>query len=395
MNRIQTASLQVNTLPIPTWRHLKMNGCELNISYEQAPFLLSREMLVLEKEGVLQRIPAFSKQEEKRHERTIRGFKEKREVTADTQIKESRKIQEETQGQSLTSFVQNHSNSSYRVCIKEGQERETPFILNYLLDENSPTLIETLDVDMEPESRATLIRSLRTSKEVKSFFHAGSTKVHVGSHANLTILHLRFFDEGATDLDELYVTLDEGSTFTLVEIVMGSAQSYIDTHVEMRGGESECTIGCINVVDKQGLADFNFHVEQKGVGTKSSLLVRGALLDSASKLFRGTIDFHKGCKGSKGSEDEYSVLLSPTVKNRSVPLILCGEEDVEGVHAVSSGRLDHNALFYLTSRGIDEKRAKKLLVEAQLHPILAMVSDEHVLSEIQGQLSRRLDSHAQ
>ncbi|MDY0288135.1 MAG: SufD family Fe-S cluster assembly protein [Sphaerochaeta sp.] len=371
MSTIQTASLEVNLLPVPTWRHLKMNGCSLDISFEQEPFFPSTGMLALEKEGVLQRIPDFSKQ-----------GREKAVGEGKPEI------------QALTSFVQKNCNlPPYQVGVKEGQELEDPLMMDYLLDGNSPTLIETLEVDMGPRSSATLIRSFRTSQNTGSFFHAGSTRVHVGKKANLTLLHMRFLDEGTTDLDELYVTLEEEATFTLVEIVMGSAQSYIDTHVAMQGHGSECTIGCINVVDKQGSADFNFHVEHQGAMTNSSLLVRGALMDNASKLFRGTIDFHKGCKGSKGSEDEYSVLLSPSVKNRSVPLILCAEEDVEGSHAVSSGRLDHNALFYLTSRGIDEKNAKRLLVEAQLYPILAMVSDEQILSEIQGQLSKRLDSY--
>lgn len=369
MNRIQTATLEVNTLPVPTWRHLKMNGCSVDISYEQTAFTPSEEFLALEKKGVLQRMPAFSKQK--------------------TYTKEG------VQGQSLTAFVQEHNNVSYRVHIGEGDRQGQILTLNHFLDEDNPTLIENLSIEVEPDSRATLIRSLRSSEGGASYFHAGSTMIHVGSHAELTLFYLRFLDEGATDLDELHVTLEEKSRFTLVEIVMGSAQSYIDTHVTMQGGSSECFIGCMHVVDKQGLADFNFHVEHKAVHTNSSLLIRGALLDNASKLFRGTIDFHKGCMGSKGSEDEYCVLLSPSVKNRSVPLILCGEEDVEGSHAVSSGRLDHNALFYLTSRGIDEKKAKRLLVEAQLYPILAMVSDEHVSSEIQDRLARRLDSHAQ
>ncbi|HKL58258.1 MAG TPA: SufD family Fe-S cluster assembly protein [Sphaerochaeta sp.] len=383
MNKIQTVSLQANILPVPTWRHLKMNGCALDISYEQASFSPSKEMLALEKEGVLQRIPSISRQGE-----------EGQTSIGEPAIK-IREYRENTQGQYLSSFVQEHNNTSLRVCIKEGQRRKEPLVMNYLFDEDNPTLIESLVVDMEAQSSATLIRTLRTSPEGGSFFHAGSTRIHVGSHAKLTMLQLRYFDEGSVDLDELSVTLDEKATFTLVEIVMGSAQSYIDTHVTLQGFESKCLIGCMNVVASQGLADFNFHVEHMGVATNSSLLIRGALLDSATKLFRGTIDFHTGCKGSKGSEDEYCVLLSPDVKNRSVPLILCGEEDVEGSHAVSSGRLDHNALFYLTSRGIDKKKAERLLVEAQLFPILSMVSDEHIRFAIQEELSRRLDSHAQ
>ncbi len=381
MNRIQRASLKVNTLPVPTWRHLKMNGCELDIGFEQAPFLPSDDLRALEKEGLLQRIPAYFEGGQERQDKNKWETGEEGE--------------DETQRQSLASFVLNHANCGYRVLIQEGEQREAPLILDYLLDRDTASLIETLVVDMQRESSATLIRGLRTAPVGRPTFHAGSTRVHVGPHANLTLLQMRFLDEDATDLDELFVTLDEKAKFTLVEIVIGDAHSYIGTHIDMRGEKSECTIGCMNVVDKQGSSDFNFHVEHKGAGTISNLSVRCALLDSASKLFRGTIDFKKGCKGSKGSEDEYSLLLSPSVKNRSVPLILCGEEDVEGSHAVSSGRPDSNALFYLTSRGIDQKRAKRLLVEAQLYPILAMVSDKEALLEIQEQLFRRLDSHGQ
>ncbi len=372
MNRIQRASLKIQTLPVLTWRHLQMNGCELDVSFEQAPFLPSDALLALEKEALLQRIPSLSPE----------GQKE-----------EIRNSESNDGDQSLTSFVRKNANAGYQVEIAEGDTRATPLVLDYLLDEGNPTLIETLVVDMQPGSSATLIKGLRTSSVGLRSFHAGSTRVHVGQGANLTLIQLRFLSEGATDLDQLSVTLGEHASFSLVEIVVGDAHSYIGTHIDMQGNASECSIGCMNVVDKESSSDFNFHVEHKGEGTNSTQLVRGALLNSASKLFRGTIDFHKGCNKSKGSEDEYTVLLSPAVKNRSVPLILCAEEDVEGEHAVSSGRLDSNALFYLTSRGIGEKRAKRLLVEAQLYPILALVSDKEVLAEIEEQLFRRLDSH--
>lgn len=374
MNRTKTALLQVNTLPVPTWRHLKMNGCDLDISFEQATFLPSRNILALEKQGVLQRISAFAQEE---------GGGDGKERAADFPR------------ESLASFVRDNSNIGYRLTVREGERMQAPLMLDYLLNKGNPTLIERLVVDVGREGSVTLIKGLRTDSEGGPTFHAGSSTVHVGEGADLTLVQVRYLSEGATDLDDLSVTLADRAKFTLVEIVIGDADSYLNTHVDMIGNKSECAIGCMNVVDKQGSADFNFHVEHRGEESASTLLVRGALLDNAAKLFRGTIDFHRGCKGSRGSEDEYSLLLSPSVKNRSVPLILCAEEDVEGVHAVSSGRLDHNALFYLTSRGIDEKRAKRLLVEAQLYPILAMVSDKEVLSEIQGQLFRRLDSHVQ
>ena len=73
-----------------------------------------------------------------------------------------------------------------------------------------------------------------------------------------------------------------------------------------------------------------------------------------SKLFRGSIDFVKGCAGSVGNEKEDVLLLGDDVVNQTIPLILCAEEDVEGNHGASIGELDEKTLFYLMSRGIYE-----------------------------------------
>ena len=41
------------------------------------------------------------------------------------------------------------------------------------------------------------------------------------------------------------------------------------------------------------------------------------------------------------------LLLSNDVVNQTIPLILCAEEDVEGNHGATIGKLDDELLFYL------------------------------------------------
>lgn len=55
-------------------------------------------------------------------------------------------------------------------------------------------------------------------------------------------------------------------------------------------------------------------------------------------MFRGTIDFKNGSAGSTGSEQETVLLLGDDVVNRTVPLILCAEENVEAPTAPPSAR---------------------------------------------------------
>ena len=92
----------------------------------------------------------------------------------------------------------------------------------------------------------------------------------------------------------------------------------------------------------------------------------GVLAGDAFKLFRGSIDFLPGCAGAKGEEQEDVLLLGEEVTNQTIPLILCGEEDVEGNHGATIGRLDERMLFYLASRGIPAQQARRLLAHARV-----------------------------
>ena len=120
--------------------------------------------------------------------------------------------------------------------------------------------------------------------------------------------------------------------------------------------------------------------------------VRGALLGGAEKTFRGTLDFLEGSKGSVGREDEEVMVLSDHVQNRSVPIMLSHEDDVDGHHAVSIGKMDEEKLFYLMSRGLDLAEAQKLVVEANFQPVLDRIDNEELKAEIDAYLQRRLSN---
>ena len=119
--------------------------------------------------------------------------------------------------------------------------------------------------------------------------------------------------------------------------------------------------------------------------------VRGALVDSCDKIFRGTLDFKRGAKGSVGREVEEVIILSPGTRNRSVPLMLAEEDEVDGHHAVSIGRLDEEKIFYLMSRGLDEAQSQRLIVEAAFNPVVEKIPDENLRTQLLDTLQRRLD----
>jgi Fe-S cluster assembly scaffold protein SufB len=101
---------------------------------------------------------------------------------------------------------------------------------------------------------------------------------------------------------------------------------------------------------------------------------------------KGTIDFLCGSSGAKGAEKEDVMLLGDKVQNKTVPLLLCAEEDVEGEHGASVGRIDDELMFYMLSRGLDEQTAIDLLARSKISSVISKIDDEQTVKRLDSEL---------
>ena len=100
-------------------------------------------------------------------------------------------------------------------------------------------------------------------------------------------------------------------------------------------------------------------------------------------LIVATIDFKNGSAGAVGDEKETVLLLSDDVVNQTIPLILCSEEDVQGNHGASIGKLDDELLFYLCSRGFSEQEAVDMMAKAKIDALCRKIDDEDTVQLVQ------------
>lgn len=128
--------------------------------------------------------------------------------------------------------------------------------------------------------------------------------------------------------------------------------------------------------------DSYYYLDNIGNNSFNNLVVEGVLNDNSNKNFRGIIDLESGASSSCGIEGENCILLSDRCRSRSLPVLLCGEENVEGAHGVSTGKIDQDKLFYIMSRGYNRKEAEKLIVMSRFNNILNNINNEEIRSEL-------------
>lgn len=207
-------------------------------------------------------------------------------------------------------------------------------------------------------------------------------RIEVEENARVHLVTVNMLEPSAVLFNSIGARVSDSGVFEYTELELGGAKTYTGTHAELLGYKSQFVGQASYAVRNSGFLDMNQVIVQKGQCSESHFTVDGVLMDSAQKTWRGTIDFKHGCAESIGDEQEDVLLLNPEVVNKSLPVILCDEEAVEGRHGCSIGKLDMEKLFYMQSRGVDEATARKLLTRAKVNKVTRFIDDEELVDEI-------------
>lgn len=214
-----------------------------------------------------------------------------------------------------------------------------------------------------------------------------NTKIVIDSNKdnNITIINLTSKDSKSFIAIENNVKENIKSTVNFIEL---GGIVKVSNYYSINNGENY--FNSLYLGKNTDKIDMNYYVGLNKKNSISKINVQGSLSDQANKSFKGTIDFYEESSKSIGEEIENCILLSDKAVSRSLPMLLCHEEDVEGAHGVSTGKIDEDKLFYLMSRGIDEKEAKKLIINANYNLVIDNIPDEEIKVMIRKEINKKL-----
>lgn len=269
---------------------------------------------------------------------------------------------------------------SIRFALVAKKECLEPVVIDFnLKDGQSYSGVQTI-IGEENSSLAVIMNY--TSLPFDRGFCAIQTKVWAKPFSRIHIIKVQLLGQKYIHLDDLQTYADEGAEIKVTQIELGAEKTFANVTAQLAGFKSSFTSSTAYIAKNEQELDMNYCVVHTGTQTNSKMSVKGSVAGNAKKLHRGTIDFKRGCKGSKGNEQEEALLVSPTAVNRSIPMILCGEEEVEGAHGGTLGHLGEDELFYFQSRGIDQETAKAIMVQARIMETLQEIPDKETADKI-------------
>ena len=345
----QKFEMELNPLPAKTWNWLHMNGT-------------TRSEQILEQTGDLQEeipesVTAVAWIEE--------GYEAERKKLASL---------ETGMGAAFSEFLRHGTTTGRLFVTSNGTKEKQPLRLTFPYVDGGHVQNQ-ISLYLREGSELTLIMDFTSAKEA-SGVAAVQLRVWAEAHAVLHLVQLQRLGTGYTFYNDIGAECGGESQADVIQLVLGGNQTYLGSRAALSGTASMWNSDAGYLVGGDGQLDMNFVAYHTGKKTTSRMDASGVLREHGRKLFRGTIDFRKGAAGAVGNEKEDVLLLDDTVVNQTIPLILCEEEDVEGNHGATIGKLDEELLFYLESRGIPEAEVYEMMAKARIDAISSRIRDE-------------------
>lgn len=254
-------------------------------------------------------------------------------------------------------------------------------ILHFKMNEDNKTLIDNIVIKAEKNSKANVIIKYVSDDNLEGY-HNGVLRIFAKEDANIKVSKINLLGKKVKNFDSNMSEIEKSANVDFISMDLGAQSTITNYEAILNSEKASADASAVYVGSGSEKIDMNYIMTIRGEKSEANMDVKGALRDSAVKNFKGTLDFKKGAKKSKGAEEEYCMLLSEKSRSRSVPLLLCEEDDVSGEHAAASGGIDENKLFYLMSRGISYDEARVLIINASFNPIVDKIGCSKVEDEV-------------
>ena len=248
------------------------------------------------------------------------------------------------------------------LATEEGEEAEATIRVTTHEGEASGA---SIDIVAAPNSTFSIALSLDSAADAPAFM--GSTmRVFAGAGARVDITVYLTASDAVTCVEDSGFVLDEGARVNVRHVVLGGGFTATGLAADLRGDRSRIDVDTSYLASGTQQRDFNYIIRHRGRKTDSNMDANGVLTGTSKKCLRGTIDLIHGAKGAEGNERETVLLASKGVDNKTVPNILCDEDDVAGNHGATIGHVRPDQLFYAACRGLSQEQTEALFLSAKL-----------------------------
>jgi len=201
-------------------------------------------------------------------------------------------------------------------------------------------------------------------------------EIEAGAKAKVDHVRVNAAGNQALALSTLSVHLAQGVEFSTFGLTMGAAASRHQIFAAFDGEHIKASIRGSTLLRGKQHADTTMVIDHRKPHGESRELFKSVLDGESRGVFQGRINVYPGAQKTDGKMAAHTLLLSEDAEADAKPELEIFADDVVCGHGATTGALDDELLFYLKARGIPQKEAEALMVQAFVGEAIEPVADE-------------------
>lgn len=227
------------------------------------------------------------------------------------------------------------------------------------------------------DAAVTLVESYIAADGAKTYQAHDSLVVAIGDNSRLD--HVRLVEDSreAFNICSAVVSLGAHAHYNTFGMVSGGNVSRYQATIAFAGEGSKVETNGVNLLNGKQHADTTLFMDHAVPHCASREIFRAVVDDSGHSVFQGRIIVRPHAQKTDAKMMTRALLLSDDAEADNKPELEIFADDVTCGHGATTGALDESLLFYLRARGLSEKEAQALLIQAFVgEAIESIVNDD-------------------
>ena len=218
----------------------------------------------------------------------------------------------------------------------------------------------------------------------------GVVEMLVGRGAQLDYVNWQDWGRNVFNFTHERAHIDRDATLHWIVAGLGGrlTKSFLDSRIVGQGATA--LMSGVYFVD--GTQHMDYDTEQNHVvgHSKSDLLYKGALKDKARAVWQGNIHVYPDAQRTDAYQANRNLALSHDARTDSIPGLEIEADDVRCTHGSAVSQIDREEVFYLMSRGIPQRVAEQLIVNAFFQPVLDRIPHHSVRHRLETSFAAKM-----
>ena len=279
---------------------------------------------------------------------------------------------------SLLSLNNSFSNKIHNILVKKNYSFKKPLIIYQITNKKVSNTNINFQLNFELEENSSIkIINLSDDNSEKNFIN-NLFNFNLGK--NSILKNYKIDKKSNTNIKYDYSSITQKENSISETFIFSSGSDYIKNEVScnLEGQYSSAFINGIHLLSKNKHHEIRTNTNHLYENTKSYQLIKSVIDDSSKSVYQGKIYVDSKAQKTDGYQLSKAVLLNEQAEFNAKPELEIYADDVKCSHGSASGSLDEDSIFYLMSRGLDQKTAKELLINGFLLDVVEKITDEEI-----------------